>query len=120
MSKLKIGVLVLTGPYQHQASDTAYYFIKAALKKGHEITGVFLYTDGVNNINKNIVPPGERNIAERFSELGSLGIKVVACAACSKFRGMTKQVAIEHTKISGLGKLAGFIEEADRFITFGG
>ena len=117
---MKIGVLILTGPYQHQASDTAYYFIKAALKKGHEISGVFLYTDGVNNINGNIVPPGERNIAERFSELGALGIKIFACAACAKFRGLTKQIVVENTKISGLGKLANIIEESDRFITFGG
>ena len=117
---MKIGVLLLTGPYQHQASDTAYYFIKAALKKGHEITGVFCYMDGVNNINKNIVPPGERNIAKRFSELGAQGIKITACAACAKFRGLTKDVAIENTKISGLGKLAKIIEESDRLVTFGG
>ncbi len=117
---MKIGILILTGPYQHQASDTAYLFTKAALKKGHEITGIFLYTDGVNNINGNIVPPGERNIAKRFSELGAQGIKVVACAACSKFRGLTKDVVIENTKIAGLGKLVDIIEESDRFITFGG
>ena len=117
---MKIGILLLTGPYQHQASDTAYYFIKAALKKGHEITGVFCYTDGVNNINKNITPPGERNIAQRFSELGAMGIKVYACVACAKFRGLTKDAAIENTKVVGLGKLANIIEESDRFITFGG
>ena len=117
---MKIGVLVLTGPYQHQASDTAYYFIKAALKKGHEITGVFFYTDGVNNINNKITPPGERNIAERWSEIGALGIKVNACVACAKFRGLGKKDAIENTKITGLGKLADMVEESDRFITFGG
>ena len=120
MKKMKIGVMVLTGPYQHQASDTAYHFIKAALKKGHEITGVFFYTDGVNNINKKIVPPGERNIAKMFSEIGGQGVKVYACVACSKFRGLTKDAAIENTKIVGLGKLADFVEESDRFITFGG
>lgn len=117
---MKIGVLLLTGPYQHQASDTAYYFIKAALKKGHEITGIFLYTDGVNNINSKIVPPGERNIAKRFSELGGLGIGVYACAACSKFRGLKKDSVIENTKIAGLGKLVDIVGESDRFITFGG
>ena len=38
---MKIGVMVLEGPYQHQAVDSAYHFIKAALAKGHEIVGVF-------------------------------------------------------------------------------
>jgi tRNA 2-thiouridine synthesizing protein D len=117
---VKIGVMLLTGPYQHEGSDTVYNFVKAALKKGHEVIGIFLYTDGVMNINKNIIPPGERNIAERFSELGAEGVKVYACVACSKFRGLKKDMAIENTKIVGLGKLADFIEEADRFITFGG
>ena len=28
---MKIGVLVLEGPYQHQAADSAYHFVKAAL-----------------------------------------------------------------------------------------
>jgi hypothetical protein len=35
------------GPYQHQASDTAYQFAKAAIAKGHEIFRVFFYHDGV-------------------------------------------------------------------------
>ena len=37
---MKIGVLVLEGPYQHQAADSAYYFVKAALARGHQVTGV--------------------------------------------------------------------------------
>ena len=49
---MKIGVLVLEGPYQHQAADSAYHFTKAALARGHEIVGIFLYTDGVNNGNR--------------------------------------------------------------------
>jgi len=83
---MKIGVMVLEGPYQHQAADSAYKFVQAALARGHEIVGVFLYTDGVNVANQFIKPPGERNIAERFNELGAQGIDVVACtgnfAAC--------------------------------------
>ena len=85
---MKIGVMILEGPYQHEAVDTAYHFIKAALARGHQIVGIFLYTDGVNNINKFISPPGERNISQRLDELGASGIDIVACTACCKFRGM--------------------------------
>jgi tRNA 2-thiouridine synthesizing protein D len=116
---MKIGIMILEGPYQHQAVDSAYHFIKAAVVKGHEIVGIFLFTDGVNNINKFISPPGERNISKRLSELGASGIDIVACTACSKFRGMRPDLAVEHVRQSGLGSLADFLRAADRFITFG-
>ena len=115
---MKFGIMVLDGPYQHQAADSAYQFIRAARAKGHEIIGIFLFTDGVNIANKFIKPPGERNIAQRFDELAQEGIEVVACSACAKFRGMRPDVKMENIKLSGLGSLAGFLEKADRFITF--
>jgi len=116
---MKIGVLVLEGPYQHQAADSAYHFIQAALARGHEIVGVFLYTDAVNNANRFIKPPGERNLAQMWDELGAQGINIVACTACAKFRGLTKDLAVDHVRLSGLGSLAEFIQAADRFVTFG-
>ena len=116
---MKIGVLVLEGPYQHQAADSAYHFVKSALARGHEITGIFLYTDGVNNANGYIKPPGERNIAQRFSELAQDGIDVVACTACARFRGFRRDTLAENTKLGGLGALADYIRSSDRFVTFG-
>ncbi len=116
---MKIGVMVLEGPYQHQAVDSAYHFVQAARARGHEIVGLFLYTDGVNNANRFIKPPGERNISQRLDELGAEGIDIVACTACSKFRGMRPDLKVEHIRMSGLGQLASFLREADRFVTFG-
>lgn len=116
---MKIGVMVVEGPYQHQAADSAYYFIQAARARGHEITGVFLFMDGVNNVNQFIKPPGERNIAQRFDELGAEGIPIVACTACAKFRGMRPNIKVENVRLSGLGSLAGYLQDADRFVTFG-
>lgn len=116
---MKIGVMVLEGPYQHQAADTAYHFIRAALELGHEITGIFLYTDGVNNANGFIKPPGERNIAERFADLAAQGIPVVACTACARFRGFRPDMVIANVKLSGLGALSDYLKQSDRFVTFG-
>ncbi len=116
---MKIGIMVLEGPYQHQAVDSAYLFIKAAIARGHEIVGIFLYTDGVNNVNKFIDPPGERNISKRLDELGAAGIDIVACTACSKFRGMRPELKVEHVRQSGLGSLAEYVRTADRFVAFG-
>ena len=39
---MNFGILVNEGPYQHQASDSAYLFAKAALDEGHTIFRVFL------------------------------------------------------------------------------
>ena len=116
---MKIGVMVLEGPYQHQAADSAYHFVRAALARGHEIVGIFLFADGVNNANQFISPPGERNIAARFEEFGRQGIDVVACTACAKFRGLRPNIKVEHVQLSGLGALAGYLQNADRFVTFG-
>jgi len=116
---MKIGVMIQEGPYQHQAADSAYHFIQAALARGHEIVGIFLYTDGVNLVNKFIKPPGERNIAQRFQEFGQQGIDIVVCTACSKFRGMRPNLKVEHVRLSGLGSLVEYLRKADRFVTFG-
>jgi tRNA 2-thiouridine synthesizing protein D len=116
---MKIGVLVLEGPYQHQAVDSAYHFIQAARERGNEIVGLFLFTDGVNNANRHINPPGERNINEMVDELGAEGIDVIACSACARFRGLGRDTASAHIRASGLGSLAAFLNDADRFITFG-
>jgi tRNA 2-thiouridine synthesizing protein D len=116
---MKFGVMVLEGPYQHQAADSAYQFIQAALARGHEIVGVFLYMDGVNTINQFISPPGERNLSKQYDELAESGIPVVACTACAKFRGLRPNIKSANTRMSGLGSLAGYLESADRFVTFG-
>lgn len=109
----------MEGPYQHQAADSAYHFIEAALARGHEITGIFLFTDGVNVVNRFIQPPGERNVSQMFDELGRQGIDIVACTACAKFRGMKRDLAVENVRLSGLGALAEMIQQSDRFVTFG-
>ena len=54
---MKLSIQINEGPYQHQASDSAYQFTKAALDKGHEIFRVFFYHDGVNNATRLAVPP---------------------------------------------------------------
>ena len=62
---MKFAIQVNEGPYQHQATDSAYQFTKAALDKGHEISRVFFYHDGVNNGTRYGVPPqDDRNITQ--------------------------------------------------------
>lgn len=116
---MKFGIILLTGPYQHEGADTAYHFTKAALARGHELMGIFLYTDGVYVSNRNIVSPGHRNIAHMFEELG-VHTKVVACGTCAKFRGMKQEMLSKNIKLGGMGALVNMIQECDRVLVFGG
>jgi len=117
---MKFGILIQDGPYNHEAADSAYNFTKAALGKGHEITGVFFYNDGVLNATKLMDPPtDDRHIGKRWSELGSQGVDIVICIAAAKRRGITDEVLGPNMRISGLGQLIEMTLNADRMITFG-
>lgn len=118
---MKIAVQVIEGPYNNQASDSAYHFITAALARGHEIVGVFFYHNGVMNVCNTANPPqDDRNIQKRWGELGRENkIDIVACIAASKRRGICADHVVEGARVSGLGQLTNMTIEADRLITFG-
>ncbi|MBF0462416.1 MAG: sulfurtransferase complex subunit TusD [Magnetococcales bacterium] len=115
---MKIAVCIGEGPYNHEAADSAYHFIRAALDRGHQIQGIFFYHDGVHNVNALMEPPqDERHMANRWSALGATGIHIVACVTAAKRRGAMEQVA--HVELAGLGQLAMMTIQADRLVCFG-
>lgn len=129
---MKLSVLVNEGPYQHQASDSAFQFTKAALEKGHEIYRVFFYHDGVNNGTRLTVPPqDDRNIVDRWSALSKqYSLDLVLCIAAAQRRGLldaneakrqgkdSNNIA-EGFRISGLGQLIEAGIKSDRLVVFG-
>ena len=117
----KIAFLVMTSPYSFQNSDTVIHLAKAALRAGHEVTGIYLYTDGVYNVVKDIKPSDDRdrNIPELFKELVDAGVPVVACPICAEYRGtMGQEKIIEGSKFDGLGALSEYVEDSDRILIF--
>ena len=117
---MKIGVLLKEGPYNHQAADSAYQFIKAALKKGHTVESVFLYNDGVLNISNRADPPqDDRDLFKNWSELGAQGVEIWACIAASKRRGIEDDVIVKNSTITGLGTLTDIAIRVDKLVTFG-
>ena len=118
---MKFGILINEGPYQHQASDSAYLFCKAALEKGHEISRVFFYNDGVNNSTKLTEPPqDDRNIVQRWSKLAEdHGTDLVVCVAAALRRGIRDENLAQGFRISGLGQLVEVGIQADRLVVFG-
>lgn len=118
---MKIGVMVNEGPYQHQSSDSAYLFCKAAIEAGHQIERVFFYHDGVNNATKLTEPPqDDRNVVARWAKLAEEnGVDLVVCVAAALRRGIVEQNLAQGFRISGLGQLVESAIAADRLVVFG-
>ena len=129
---MKFTIQINEGPYQHQASDTAYHFAKAALEKGHEIFRIFFYHDGVNNATRLTTPPqDDRNIVNRWSELAAEhNLDLVVCVAAAQRRGIADADEAKRNgkdadniapgfRISGLGQLIEGGIQAERLVVFG-
>ena len=118
---MKFSVLVNEGPFTHQASDSAYHFVKAALDKGHEVMRVFFYHDGVNNGNRLSEPQqDDRNLVKLWSQLAKEhDLDLVICVAAALRRGLKDEILAEGFRISGLGQLIEAGMESDRLVTFG-
>ncbi len=115
---MKISMMVQTGPYTFQNSDTAYELAKRAIERGHEVA-IFFYLDAIWNMSSNIFTPSDRNIGERFKELANKGVKIRGCGLCAKYRGMKKQDLVENSRFAGTAVLGEMIATSDRFINFG-
>ena len=129
---MKLTIQVNEGPYQHQASDSAYAFTKAALEKGHEVFRVFFYHDGVNNGTRLTTPPqDDRNVVERWVELAKeYELDLIVCVAAAQRRGIADPDESKRNgkdanniapgfRISGLGQLIEGAIQADRLVVFG-
>ena len=118
---MKFGILVNEGPFTHQSSDSAYQFAKAAIDKGHEITRVFFYHDGVNNSTKLSEPQSDdRNLVQLWSEMAEKnGVELIVCVAAALRRGIKDEILAPGFQISGLGQLIEAGIEADRLVVFG-
>lgn len=133
---MKFSIQVNEGPYQHQASDSAYQFTKAALEKGHEIFRIFFYHDGVGNSTRLTTPPqDDRHIVNRWAELAEkYDLDMVVCVAAAQRRGIVDEGEAsrnfkgddkgttnihEKFRISGLGQLIEAAIQADRLVVFG-
>lgn len=126
------GLVVNEGPYQHQASDTAYNFARAVIGTGHSIIRVFFYHDGVYNGTRLVVPPqDDRAVTERWSEFAETHqVDLVLCVAAAHRRGILDESERQRNgkdaenlaagfRISGIGQLVEAAILADRMVVFG-
>ena len=118
---MKFGIMVNEGPFTHEAADSAYQFVKAALAKGHQVLRVFFYYDGVNNANRLSEPQADdRNLVKLWGDLAKEhDIDLVVCVAAALRRGMKDDILAPGFRISGLGQLIEAGIAADRLVVFG-
>ncbi len=129
---MRISVLVNEGPYTHEASDSAFHFVRAALARGHDIFRVFFYHDGVNNGTRLTTPPqDDRNVVNRWSKLAQESeLDLVVCVAAAQRRGIVDDGEAKRNgkdatnlapgfRISGLGQLIEAGIQSDRLVVFG-
>jgi sulfur relay protein TusD/DsrE len=111
--------MVCTSPYTFENSDTLYAMIDSIKKLGHKVSGVFFYIDGVINVSKKIkVEKGVRDLPAKLQSIVNSGIPVVACSACSDYRGVDAESIADGTQLGGLMTLSDYIEESDKIIVF--
>ncbi len=128
---MKFAIQINSGPYQSESSESAYQFVRAALRKGHEVYRVFFYYDGIDNAFRYASPPDdEKSMVQRWSQLARRhDIDLVVCISAAQRRGL---LCIEEARrvgkvdpdladgfrISGLGQLVEAAIEADRLLVF--
>lgn len=129
---MKLAIQINASPHQHQASDSAYHFIKAAIRKGHQVLRVFFYHDGVLNALPDSAPPtDERNLVQRWSELARTHqLDLVVCVSAAQRRGVFRAESsnagpaeqaklADGFRIAGLGLMMEAVLDADRLVVFG-
>lgn len=111
----------------------ALRFAQAVLAEGHEIVRVFFYQDGVHNASSNLViAQDQQDIAKQWQAfIIENKLDAVVCIAAALRRGVLDQAEAqryqrdaanlaEGFQLSGLGQLHDGLQQADRFVSFGG
>jgi tRNA 2-thiouridine synthesizing protein D len=126
---VKFAIQINSAPWGNEGCDTAYQFIRAALKLGHEIVRVFFYYEGAYNGLRGTASAGdEQPPAQRWSDLAAeQGVDLVICISAAQRRGLATETeaaqgcaVAEGFRIGGLGQWVEACLKADRFLLFGG
>jgi len=126
---VKFAIQINSAPWGGEGGDTAYQFIRAALKRGHEIVRVFFYCEGAYHGLRGMTPPGdEAAVTGRWSALAAdHGVDLVVCISAAQRRGVSDGAEdsrdgdlAEGFRLGGLGLWVEACLKADRFLSFGG
>jgi tRNA 2-thiouridine synthesizing protein D len=126
---MNYSIAVFTPPSAN-SSYHAFKFAQSVVNRGHTLTRVFFYGDGVYNANSLQAPPqDETNMVERWRTLAAQTDLCVCIAAGIRRGVLDAQEASRHKlhsgnlaegfSIAGLGQWVEAVAKSDRVITFG-
>lgn len=136
MSVLVFTLVINGSVYGSSASKTGLCFAKALLAKGHILSNVFFYQDGVHNANQWVSPASDEiNLVSQWQTLAKTHeFALDVCVAASLRRGiidaeqarrlsgsLTAEVSANLAKgfgFAGLGVLAEKLLTSDRVVQF--
>ncbi|TDQ57580.1 tRNA 2-thiouridine synthesizing protein D [Mesocricetibacter intestinalis] len=122
-------VLAVKQPvYGSQGAYLAYQFASALLRKGHEISQIFFFQNGVSNANAYVYPANDEfNLLAAWQKLQrEYHVPLHLCVAASQRRGVVDTSSAadkQHCNlaagfiIAGLGEFISAVAGADRVIT---
>ncbi len=112
---------ISTEPYKYQAVDSLIEIGKAAIRKGHQIIGIFFFGTGVYNLKKEIsCGTTIRNIPEKIEKFSNENnIPVVGCSTWVSLTGLSESNFINGATEEGLGDFSNWAIESDKLIVFG-
>ena len=129
---MKFAIMISSGPYQHQACDSALHFARAVVAQGHSLVRVFFYHDAVNVATRLSTPAlDDRHLTKAWREFSiDKNVDLVVCIAAAQRRGIVDaderkrqgtdaENLSEGFRIGGLGQLIEAAVDADRFVQFG-
>jgi sulfur relay (sulfurtransferase) complex TusBCD TusD component (DsrE family) len=109
---MKLGILLTTSP-ENQDIHTVIGLAEAARNAGHSVD-LFLMDDGVYCVVREV------SCSSRLSDLLAKGVSLTLCGHTAEERGVKEEACIEGVKFAGQYELSCMVNEADRFLTFGG
>ncbi len=128
---LSYTLVVSGGVYGSQSARNAYAFACALLEKGHRLTSVFFYQEGVSNASKLVIPANDEfDLTAAWQQLAlKHGTRLESCVAAALRRGVIgPEEAVIHKRNehnladnfeqAGLGSLAEALLTQDRVVQF--
>ena len=121
-------VIAVKSPiYGKQGAFLAYQFADALIKKGHEISQIFFFQDGVSNGNALVYPANDEVNLQKHWQMFSIthNVPLHLCVAASQRRGFVDNLTTSTTDhynlaegftIAGLGEFMATSLKADRVI----
>ncbi|OOF36807.1 sulfurtransferase complex subunit TusD [Rodentibacter heidelbergensis] len=122
-------VLAVKSPiYGKQGAYLAYQFAEALVKKGHTITQIFFFQEGVSNGNAFVYPANDETHLQQYWQLFAKqnAIPLHLCVAASQRRGIVDSMTAKESEnhnlaegfvIAGLGEFMAAVLKSDRLIT---